>query len=396
MEKFDIEEGKNLELFSNFANKTKDAFQTLIENIKENISKYEQSIVDTEEEIKDNQASCDKCEVEISKMEESIVSIEKNIENVENTYTKMVDAYASTGTDETKELYSGIIDDAKANCDKEVEKSKAEIEKLNSDIEAIKNNIVEFNKIIDNLKAELENQKMELVKFNKVLSYLEDVSESSGKELDKIEANIITSKEKKEKEPEVVEPIKEVITKEVEEVKEEVQEAPIQTLDFEDSLKQIYDLTGYKPKKEEEEAPKAKEVESNSLEDFFKRVDSIIPEETNKAYVENDMSEWEKILNGSDDSFVQVTPKEETIKIDSEYEVLDQLLKPYGTDYNRLQSLVQDKIVYKNGTTIPFEITVDDITKAINDVDGNDLKKMKIVGPEITLLRKIKGMKEGK
>jgi len=82
--------------------------------------------------------------------------------------------------------------------------------------------------------------------------------------------------------------------------------------------------------------------------------------------------------------------------VDSEVEVVDQLLKPYGTDFDRLKSLVQDSIVYKNGTSIPFEITVEDITKAINDVDGNDLKKMKIVGPEITLLRKIKSMKEGK
>jgi len=302
MEKFDIEEGKHLELFSNFANKTRDAFLTLIENIKENINKYEQSIIDTEEEIKDNQVSSDKCENEITKMEESIVVIEKNIENVESTYANMVDAYTSTGTDETKELYSGIIGEAKVNCDKEVEKSKTEIEKLNSDIEAIKNNIVEFNKIIENLKNDLENQKLELIKFNKVLNYLTDISEASQKELDKIEANIITSREKKE--PEVIKKVEEIIEIKEEPIKDvdekSREEKTFQPMDFEDSLKQIYDLTGYKPKKEDAEEPKAKDVESNTLEDFFKNVDSIVPVEKNQPYVENNMSEWEMILNGGD------------------------------------------------------------------------------------------------
>ena len=39
--------------------------------------------------------------------------------------------------------------------------------------------------------------------------------------------------------------------------------------------------------------------------------------------------------------------------------------------------------------------TLEDVIKAINAVDGNDLKQMKIVGPEITILKKVKSMKEG-
>ena len=48
---------KSLEVFSNFVSKAKDAFTTLVDNIKENIKRYEQSIEDTEKEIADTESS---------------------------------------------------------------------------------------------------------------------------------------------------------------------------------------------------------------------------------------------------------------------------------------------------------------------------------------------------
>ena len=38
----------------------------------------------------------------------------------------------------------------------------------------------------------------------------------------------------------------------------------------------------------------------------------------------------------------------------------------------------------------------EDVINAINAIDGNDLRAMKTVGPEITLIRIVKKMKEGK
>ena len=112
------------------------------------------------------------------------------------------------------------------------------------------------------------------------------------------------------------------------------------------------------------------------------------------------MSEWEKILNGTDDFATQsIKVKEDNVKLtieDNITDTVDQLLKPYGTSFNRLKSLVNYKIEYPDGRTVKLDVTVEDVIKAVNDVDGNDLKKMKTVGPEITLLRKVKKMKEGK
>lgn len=463
MEKFEIDgENNSHETFNSFINKTKDAFATLVDNIKENIKEYQTRIEDTTKDIADNEASRDKCEHEIEKMEGRIVSIKETIENVENTYKKIVDAYSSTSKGETKDLYSEIIDGAKSNCEKDVEKNKSEIARLNSDIEAIKNNIVEFTKIIDDLNKDLADYKLELAKFERVLEYYNRTNEKMGLDLDNIaaiketttarrrtESKPVKKEESKEektekvKEEEIVieEPVKEEpIVEEtpeiemenvfdLEEPKEEIkieekvtpkkEEKTEEPVNFDDSLKQIYDLTGYKPKEEKVETKKEeKPVYSDNLENLFNEVTpDVKPEvkedvETTGAFDENAMLEWEKILNGADDMFMnfepnepketrkEVTPKkEEKVEVKSIKEELantvDQLLKPYGTTFDSLKKLTSNKITYKDGTTKPFEITVDDVIKAINAIDGTDLKKMKTVGPEITLLRKIKAVKEG-
>ena len=139
MEKFEIDGTKGPEIFSGFVTKAKSVITALIDNVKANIREYETKIEDTAKEISDNEISREKCEHEITKMEGKIDTIKDAIENVENTYKKIVDAYSSTSKGETKELYSGIIDSAKANCEKDVEKNRSEIARLNSDIEAIKN-----------------------------------------------------------------------------------------------------------------------------------------------------------------------------------------------------------------------------------------------------------------
>ena len=138
MEKFEMDSEKKLEIFNIFVGKAKDAFGNLLDEIKTNIKKYEVAIEDTTKEIAATENSKDRCEHEITKMEGKIETIKETIENVENTYKKMVDAYSSTSKGETKELYSDIIDGAKANCEKDVEKNKAEIARLNSDIDAIR------------------------------------------------------------------------------------------------------------------------------------------------------------------------------------------------------------------------------------------------------------------
>lgn len=464
MEKFEIDEEKRLEIFNNFMGKAKDAFSTLIENIKANIKKYEQAIEDTSKEIEESESSCEKCEHEISKMESKIDSIKETIENVENTYKKMVDAYSSTSKGETKELYSDIIDGAKANCDKDVEKNRSEIARLNSDIEAIKNNIAEFTKIIDELNRDLEGYKLELAKYNKALEYMEKVEEEASTNLENISINKEEPKKKVEKATKktvkktkevVLEPVGEDLDLDEEDdeseddsvvLEEEVISEPIvesetkdekdadiefeleapevepeptnvevkvsEPVDFEESLKQIYDLTGYKPKKEEpkiEEEPVEKEetkIYSDNLENLFNKNEDKPREDITKSeFDSSEMSEWERILNGADDMLENVRTKEtkneelnikRASSIDNAVETVNQLLKPYGTSFERLNSLVGEKIEYKDGSSIPFVMNTEDVIKAVNAVDSNDLKMMRTVGSEITLIRKVKHLKEGK
>ena len=368
-------------------------------------------------------------------MEGKIETIKETIENVENTYKKMVDAYSSTSKGETKELYSDIIDGAKANCEKDVEKNKAEIARLNSDIDAIRNNIAEFTKIIEDLNKDLENYNAELEKYKKSVEYMTKLTENATTDLEDIQENRdikkktepkVVKKSTPKKEKEVVEEpvVKEEIKVEEkpkvtqEEKQEEIIE-PVkpkkEEISFEDSLKQIYDLTGYKPKKEEKEPVKEeKTVYSDNLENLFANShEEIKPEKKTTTFDESDMSEWERILNGADDIFSSLTPNESEPKreempiepvlnevkktIDENVtDTINQLLKPYGTTFEDLSKLTSDRITYKDGSSIPFELTTEDIIKAINSVDGTDLKAMKTVGPEITLLRKVKAIKEGR
>ena len=498
MEKFNVEDEKSLDIFSNFVSKAKDAFTSLSDSIKENIKKYEKTIESTEKEISDTETSREKCEHEITKMEDKIDSIKDTIENVENTYKKMADAYASTSKGDTKDLYSEIIDGAKANCDKEVEKNRSEIARLNSDIEAIKNNIAEFTRMIDELNRDLENYNGELRKYKDAEAFMEKVQNSTVEGLEEImdstskpktvkkrvepkekKVSKEEPKEKKTKEEEkelVFEPVVEDDSLEVEDNSDEVVEPilnnfpPLEDLepafvvpdlvtkpevptapsivipseerkpavteethkeektdskDIDDSLQMIYDLTGYKPQKEEttvEETTEPKEkdttVYSGNLESLFAGSNDMRPEpvkneypnDTVDAYNDNDMSEWEKILNGADNMFdIDIkdeapVAKSDPIVIDSNVkkaiddsneETVDELLKPYGTTYKKLSSMISEKIEYKDGSAIPVSVSPEDVAKAINMIDGTDLRAMKTVGPEITIMRKVKQMKEG-
>lgn len=448
MEKFEIDGEKNLEIFSGFVSRAKSVLTTLIDNVKSNIKEYETKIEDTAKEISDNEISREKCEHEITKMENKIDTIKDAIENVESTYKKMVDAYSSTSKGETKELYSEIIDGAKANCEKDVEKNRSEIARLNSDIEAIKNNITEFTKIIDELNKDLENYNTELFRFTKALEYLDKVSDKTSEDLEEI-ANKKEPTQKKTETKSVKKetPKKTTKTRVVEEVVEDdddeeiapvVEKRPsvldtfepesfetkedkktemtvderiasINDMSFEDSLKQIYDLTGYKPnqsaeaaEKKEDAEPEVKEtvqpIYTENLESLFSTPSKDVVEEKKdiSSFLDDEFSSWESILNAP-------TPQEEKssepVKInsieDGMVDTANQLLNPYGTTMERLKNLVSSNISYKDGSTVPFELTSEDVIKAVNSVDGNDLKKMKTVGPEITLLRKVKEMKEG-
>ena len=53
-------------------------------------------------------------------------------------------------------------------------------------------------------------------------------------------------------------------------------------------------------------------------------------------------------------------------------------------------------IEYKDGTKKEFVLDVKELINTINAIDGNDLKRMKIVGPETTILKMMKQTKEGK
>ncbi len=467
MEKFEMDDEKSLEVFNNFVGKAKDTLTTLIENIKENIKKYEQAIEDTTKDISDNESSREKCEHEITKMESKIESIKENIDNVESTYKKMVDAYSSTSKGETKELYSDIIDGAKENCDKEVEKNRTEIARINSDIEAIKNNIAEFTKIVDDLNKNLEEYNTELHKYKKSLDYMEKYVDKTNADLENIATKKEETKKKAEnktKKEEVKVSADKVVLEEVEDeeapnekeksvstesdVKDESvvieeesdntedsngannifdiigknesfdleepkkteiteKKVEVEPVNFEDSLKQIYDLTGYKPKKEEESKEEEKpvsNVKSNDTKPVYnENLENLFatPTPDKKAeavpntYDEDNMSIWENILNGADD-ILSNSNQVQTEESDGSLTTVDQLLKPYGTSFSRLQNLSNDKIEFKDGKSIPFTLSADDVIKAVNAVDSGDLKKMKIVGPEITLLKKVKQMKEGR
>lgn len=410
MEKFEFEEERNLEVFGGFVSRTRDILTTLIDDIKDNVKDYETKIEETTKEIADNESSREKCEHEIIKMESKIDSIKEVIDNVESTYKKIADAYSSTSKGETKELYSDIIDGAKANCDKDVEKNRSEIARLNSDIEAIKNNIAEFTKIIDDLNKDLENYNLELFKYNKGLEYMERYNERTSADLEEISsrkevvkkpeirpAKRLDTKRNKGKDDliEPPRPIKEKKTNVMESFESETFKTPepkeeIKQDSFEESLKQIYDLTGYTPKNEEpvkEEKTPLKKVYTDNLDGLFNN-DAPFKEEEVSPFLDNDFSNWENILNTPAKEVKNDTKKDE--------DTVNQLLVPYGTSYVSLKSRVADVITHKDGSTTPFEIKPEDIMKAVSDIDGNDLKAMKTVGPEITLLRKIKKMKEGR
>lgn len=405
MERFEMNDIRGLDFFKGFVNKAKETFTSLVEDIRASINSYEVAIEDTQREIADSEASKEKCEQEIIKMEQKIDSIKEAIENVEKTYKGIVDAYSSTSKGETKEIYSDIIDGAKTNCEKDVEKNRTEIARINSDIEAIRNNIAEFTKTINELNRNLDSYYEELKKYQDALTYFERLSTDVERDLDdissdrasrikpaykkRVEYNPIVEKETME-EPEAS-VLEDTPKNDNEPV---IEETKGESQDIEESLQRIYDLTGYKPKKEEE-VNSSKPVFSDNLENLFVNsgLEDIKPEITESKYEEDLMSEWEKILNGAD--FNSTLVKDEPKPQDNAEETVDQLLKPYGTTFKRLKALVNDKIIYKDGTSLPVNITVEDVVKAVNTIDGNDLKAMKTVGPEITLLRKIKKEKEG-
>ncbi len=469
MEKFEFDDERNLEIFSGFVGRAKETLTTLIDDIKENIRDYQQKIEDTSKEIDENEVSREKCAREITKMEGKISEIKDAIDNVENTYKKIADAYSSTSKGDTRDLYSEIIDGAKSNCEKDVERNRSEIARLNSDIEAIKNNITEFNKVIAELNRDLDNYNLEMFKYNKSLEYMEKFSEKANEDLEEISSRKDTSTKKvddkiikkgdsksvstkrsgepkseveliKELRPtrrsssdkkstsslsstqeEANEPVKKDDLKKTEpvlKVEEAPKEEPIikhevkETVSFEDTLRQIYDLTGYKPNEKEteknevkpsmmEEAPKEeKRVYSDNLDSLFTATQ---PSDNTKAvsptssFMESDFSNWEKILNSPSKS-MEFTRNDEPFassSIDNDMEnAVNQLLSPYGTNFARLKGLVATTISYKDGSRIPFNLNLDDVSRAVNAIDGTDLKMMKTVGPEITLLRKIKSMKE--
>ncbi len=432
MEKFEFDDERSLEIFTGFVGRTKDVLTALIENVKDNIKEYELKIEDTSKEIADNELSREKCEHEITKMETRIDDIKDAIENVESTYKKIADAYSATSKGETKELYSEIIDGAKANCEKDVEKNRSEIARLNSDIEAIKNNISEFTKIIEELTKSQEGYNLELFKYNKALEYLEKVTEKASLDLDEIANRKELVKKSDIKTTRRVEPSK--VTPSISKVedtsedrtsrhttstrsvldelekesysapKEEKKEIPKVTKKEEsdvDSLKQLYDLTGFakteEPVKEPVESKDAKEekkVYTDNLDSLFKEPvkEDVKEPVTSSPILDSDFSNWEAILNAP----TMEEAKKETKSIDDNIEdTVNQLLMPYGTTYKDLSNLVGNTIAHKDGSTTSFEMSEQDVIKAINSIDGNDLKMMKTVGPEITLLRKVKNMKEG-
>ena len=398
-----------LELFGDFANNAKSTIEGIIEDINETINKYNETIKNTETEISENEEAREKCKNEIVKMKENINQINQSVENVQKTYKNIVDAYSKTSEGDTKDLYSEIIENARLNCEDEVEKCEREITRLEDDIEAINNNIADFSSTIEQLHSSLDKQRIELSKFNKGLDYMKNTFNTARRDLDNISnrkdiikhvtrdsSSISNSKTVKEK-PRRVEKEKPKPEPKKEEPKEEVVEKPKpepKTGDykntFEDSLKQIYDLTGYSKKEDKKNTIE----EENHLEDVFKpepkKEEPKVEEPKNVFDNPTDVSEWEKMLNSSYEPELKQDNKD-----DEKINVVNDLLKPYGTSYEKLKGYTSDKIEYKSGRSIPFEMTPEDITKAVNAINSIDLKQMKTVGPEITLLRKVKLMKEG-
>ena len=385
MEKFKMDGLYNdLMQFSDFAARLKDKFLNQIEKTNEIIILYNEAIKNTENEIKENEVSMDKCKNEIKKMQEKIKTIEASTKNIKVTYQNMVDAYSKTSEGNTKNLYSEIIETARLNCEDETEKNEREITRLNDDISAINNNIANFTKIIEELNSNLDRQKVELSKYNKILDYLKEMTRQSNREIDNIanRKDVIKHTPKSDflsnnsdfRESNSI--IKEESRKDYkEDIKGETK--------IDDSLKQIYDLTGYSKKEKKESTFE----ENTNLENLFKP-DNEEPKKELKT--SNKMDEWEKILNSPNVN----SDKEEKNISDDQKEVND-LLKPYGTTIEKLKSLTTNKIVYKSGREIDFNITSKDIATAVNAINSMDLKSMKVLGPEITILRKVKLMKEG-
>lgn len=107
-------------------------------------------------------------------------------------------------------------------------------------------------------------------------------------------------------------------------------------------------------------------------------------------FLDSDFSDWENLLNSTD---TQMMNKIEDVN--SDYSSIDAMLKPYGTSFKRLLGLIGNRVFHIDGSNGPFEMDTKDVENAINAIDGNDLKSMKKVGPEITILRKVKALKEG-
>ncbi len=522
MGNYEDDKTQSLEIFSSFVEKTKAAMQSLVENIKENIKIFEIEISNSTRDARANEDSIKKCENEITRKTEEIETIKESIENVQNTFKKIVDAYSSTSRGETKDLYSEVIENARKNCEEETEKYQEEIATLNGDIEAINGNIKEFTQTGRDLEELIDKYTQELEKYKKALSFVNETVGKYNNRLDNINNNIIQTKREKGKPlnfgytyyrpSELNSTVEHYNIGSGETVGEKFEEPTLEsTVNFEDSLKQIYDLTGYTPpapeEKEEEteevevkqeevkdvevnedalkaeefkidteetpEAPeeetkeeKKEEVKEEAQEEEVKEETSEEPKEEEEDSLSSDeIDEWEKILNSADDMLSNLNkasdepkeeeklvapetkeePKEEPApevkeekaapiipdveaikeeavpapeapapeepKIEAEAEkvaeeitnkeddlnkeTLEQLLKPYGTTYEKLSGNVSKEYTRKDGTKVPFELTLEDVIKAINAVDGNDLKQMKIVGPEITILKKVKSMKEG-
>lgn len=406
MERFEMMVDSGLVEFKSFLSKTKESLSSLIDDIKASISSYETRIKDTEDEIKDTESSSQTCEQEIIKQQERIKVLKKSIDNVEKTYKKMVDAYSSTSEGSTKDIYSDIIENARESCERDVEKNNAEIDSINDTIYGIKSNIKEFNSTIDRLNRELDEYNLELTKYQRALQYMQKVYDGVIEDLTDIESGKSARiKSPIRKASEVVhptEPLKEEITNKSE---LEVDEEPSPNKDEE--LQSLYDLTGYKPKESTEEVKEEKPViepepvveeapvYSGNLENLF--INSGVEDtkmspskpEVQPEFNDNELSEWEEMLNEK-----TITFDEPIKKIESEVDTVNQLLVPYGTTYENLIKLADDRIEYKDGTILPVEITAKDILNAINQVDAIDLKSMKIIGPETTLLKKIKKIKE--
>lgn len=465
MEKFEIDDEKNVEVYSSFVEKAKSTLLSLIENIKGNIKNSEDRIKDTEKDVNENESAREKCEQEIVKMENRISEIKDAIDNVESTYKKIADAYSSTSKGDTKDLYSKIIEDAKANCEEDVEKNRSEIARLNSEIEGVKVDIANYSSTIDELNKDLDEYNLELDKYNKTLEYFEKISDKAETDLEEIsnEKAIVkkpesrvaktskkTSKTKdtetdddsnssrviKEK-PSILETLKndtykipkEEPKKEDASLKTEDEKEKTTEPDFESSLKQIYDLTGYNPQKEEivteekveektvnltdgfnldsapsfdfdfdfdkKEEPKKEEkkVYTDNLESLFSSAPDMESQSNpveESPFLDSDFSDWENLLNSTD---TQMMNKIEDVN--SDYSSIDAMLKPYGTSFKRLLGLIGNRVFHIDGSNDPFEMDTKDVENAINAIDGNDLKSMKKVGPEITILRKVKALKEG-